>query len=65
MDNEDTATILGRRIRIYRATHALTQIELAARWKISQTALSLLENGKPCPQLSAYKIARIAKEVVS
>jgi DNA-binding XRE family transcriptional regulator len=62
---DDTATILGRRIRIYRASLDLTQKSLAERWKISQTALSLLENGKPCPQLSAYKIARIAKEVVS
>ena len=62
---DDTATILGRRIRIYRAANDLTQMALAQRWKISQTALSLLENGKPCPQLSAYKIARIAKEVVS
>ena len=58
-------TNLGRRIRIYRASANLTQKQLAEQWKISQTALSLLENDKPCPQLSSQKLARLAKAVLA
>ncbi len=52
---------LGKQCRIYRAAHDLTQKQLARKLKISQTALSLLENGKPVPQLSHDQLAQIAK----
>ena len=53
--------VLAKRLRVYRAEHHLTQIALAQRLMISQTALSLLENGKPCPQLSDAKLADIQR----
>ena len=52
---------LSKRLRVYRAEHHLTQIALAQRLGISQTALSLLENGKPCPQLDAAKLEHIQR----
>jgi DNA-binding XRE family transcriptional regulator len=58
-------TPLGRQIKIYRATHDLTQSALAAKWGVSATAISLLETGKPCPQLSPQKLARLAKAVLA
>ena len=58
-------TPLGRQIKIYRATHDLTQQALADRWGTSATAISLLETGKPCPQLSSQKLARLAKAVLA
>jgi len=53
--------VLAKRLRVYRAEHHLTQIALARRLMISQTALSLLENGKPCPQLDDAKLAHIQR----
>jgi len=53
--------VLAKRLRVYRAEHHLTQIALARRLMISQTALSLLENGKPCPQLTDAKLADIQR----
>ena len=58
-------TPLGRQIKIYRATHDLTQADLSKLWKISPTAISLLETGKPCPQLSSQKLARLAKAMLA
>ena len=52
---------LGKQCRIYRAAQRLTQKQLARKLKISQTALSLLETGKPVPQLDHETLARIAK----
>lgn len=51
---------LGQRLRIYRATHQLSQVELAARIGISQSALSLLENNKAAKQIDADNLKRIA-----
>ena len=51
---------LGQRLRIFRATHQLSQVELAARLSISQSALSLLENNKAAKQLDPDNIKRIA-----
>ena len=60
---------LAKRLRVYRAVHHLTQVTLARRLGISQTALSLLENGKPVPQLSDEKLTHIQrtynKQVIS
>ena len=53
--------VLAKRLRVYRAEHHVTQIALARRLGISQTALSLLENGKPCPQLTDEKLAHIQR----
>jgi len=53
--------VLAKRLRMYRAEHHLTQIALARRLMISQTALSLMENGKPCPQLNDAKLAHIQR----
>ncbi len=53
--------VLAKRLRVYRAEHHLTQIALARRLMISQTALSLLENGKPCPQLDDAQLAEIQR----
>ena len=50
---------LGQRLRIFRATHQLSQVELAARLGISQSALSLLENNKAARQIDADNIKRI------
>lgn len=54
---------LGRQVRIYRAAKRMTQIEFGEKLKISQTALSLLENNRPVPQLGPEKLAEIAKLV--
>ena len=51
---------LGQRLRIFRATHQLSQVELAAQLGISQSALSLLENNKAAKQLDSDNIKRIA-----
>lgn len=51
---------IGKQCRIYRAAKNLTQKELALKLKISQTALSLLENGKDVPQLDADLLKKIA-----
>ena len=51
---------LGQRLRIFRATHQLSQVELAARLGISQSALSLMENNKAAKQLDPDNIKRIA-----
>ena len=53
--------VLAKRLRVYRAEHHVTQIALARRLGISQTALSLLENGKPCPQLDNAKLTHIQR----
>ena len=53
--------VLAKRLRVYRAVHHLTQVALAQRLGISQTALSLLESGKPCPQLTDEKLAHIQR----
>ena len=53
--------VLAKRLRVYRAVHHLTQVALAQRLGISQTALSLLESGKPCPQLDDAKLAHIQR----
>ena len=53
--------VLARRLRVYRAEHRVTQIALARRLGISQTALSLLEAGKPVPQLDDAKLAHIQR----
>lgn len=54
---------LGRKVRIYRAAHGLTQKDLSVQLGLSQTALSLLENNRPVPQISPDKLAEIAKMV--
>lgn len=54
---------LGRKVRMYRAEHGLTQKDLSVRLGLSQTALSLLENNRPVPQIGADKLAEIAKMV--
>ena len=51
---------LGQRLRIYRATYRLSQVELAAQLGISQSALSLLENNKAAKQIDADNLKRIA-----
>ena len=51
---------LGQRLRIFRATHQLSQVELAARLGISQSALSLLENNKAAKQIDVDNLKRIA-----
>ena len=51
---------LGQRLRIYRATYQLSQVELAARLGISQSALSLLENNTAAKQIAADNLKRIA-----
>ena len=51
---------LGQRLRIYRATYQLSQVELAQRLSISQSALSLLENNKAVKQIDADNLKRIA-----
>ena len=51
---------LGQRLRIFRATHHLSQVELSARLGISQSALSLLENNKSAKQIDADNLKRIA-----
>ena len=51
---------LGQRLRIFRATHQLSQVELAEQLGISQSALSLLENGKAAKQIDADNLKRIA-----
>ena len=53
--------VLAKRLRVYRAEHRVTQIALARRLGISQTALSLLEAGKPVPQLDDAKLAHIQR----
>ena len=53
--------VLAKRLRVYRAVHHLTQVALAQRLGISQTALSLLEAGKPVPQLDDAKLAHIQR----
>lgn len=54
---------LGRKVRIYRADKAMTQEDLSKRLGVSQTALSLLENNRPVPQLRPEQIAKIEKLV--
>lgn len=51
---------LGKRLRVYRAAHAITQIAMAQRLGISQSALSLLERNKAAKQVDADNIKRIA-----
>ena len=51
---------LGQRLRIFRATYQLSQVELAARLGISQSALSLRENNKAAQQIDADHLQRIA-----
>ena len=51
---------LGQRLRIFRATYDLSQVELAARLGISQSALSLLENNKTAKQIDPDNLKRIA-----
>lgn len=50
---------LAKQVRIFRAAHDLTQKQLAKRLKISQTALSMLESGKPVPQLTDTDLSRV------
>lgn len=43
---------LGRRIRLMRAYHGLTQAELAARANLNRATIRLIETGKSDPRLS-------------
>lgn len=52
---------LGKRLRVYRAAHAITQTAMAQRLGISQSALSLIETNKPVKQLDDAKLAQIFK----
>lgn len=54
---------LGRKVRIYRASKHITQKDLSEQLGLSQTALSLLENNRPVPQIGPEKLAEIAKLV--
>ena len=56
---------LGQRLRIFRATHQLSQVELAAQLGISQSALSLMENNKAAKQIDADNLKRIATFLTS
>ncbi len=55
--------VLATRLRVFRAAHHLTQVALAERLGISQTALSLLENNKRCPQVDDAKLAMIVQHI--
>ena len=50
---------LGKRLRVYRAAHEITQTAMAQRLGISQSALSLIETNKPVKQLDDAKLAQL------
>jgi transcriptional regulator with XRE-family HTH domain len=52
---------LGKRLRVYRAAHSISQTDMAQRLGISQSAVSLIENNKPAKQLDDAKLAQIYK----
>jgi transcriptional regulator with XRE-family HTH domain len=52
---------LGKRLRVYRAAHSISQTAMAQRLGISQSALSLIETNKPVKQLDEAKLAQIYK----
>jgi transcriptional regulator with XRE-family HTH domain len=52
---------LGKRLRVYRAAHSISQTAMAQRLGISQSAVSLIENNKPAKQLDDAKLAQIYK----
>jgi transcriptional regulator with XRE-family HTH domain len=52
---------LGKRLRVYRAAHSISQTAMAQRLGISQSALSLIETNKPVKQLDDEKLAQIYK----
>lgn len=61
--NSQTAKALGRNVRRLRKERGWTQDELAAKVKLEQTAISLIENSRANPTLSTLETLAVTLKV--
>lgn len=62
--NSQTAKALGRNVRRLRKERGWTQDELAAKIKVEQTAISLIENSRANPTLRTLEALATAFKIL-
>lgn len=63
MQNSQIAKALARNVRRFRKLKGWTQDELAAKLRIEQTAVSLIENGRSNPTLQTLEAIAASLDV--